>query len=72
MLNMLSNPFGGCLRRRPENERVAVGDKWVPRVGQTRLSSGTNGTLVGDKRGSCVKHGADRSQKMAFVSLKIF
>ena len=49
MLNMLSNPFGGCLRRRPENERV----------------------LVGDKRGSRVRHRAASSLKMAFVSLKI-
>lgn len=48
MLNMLSNPFWGCLKICPENERVAVGDKWAPRGGQTRPSWGTNEAVVGD------------------------
>ena len=69
---MLSNPFGGCLKMCPDNERVAVGDKRGARRGQTRISSGTNETLVGDKRGGRRGHRVDRSLKMAFVSLKIF
>lgn len=46
MLNVLLNPFWGCLKICPENERVAVGDKRAPRGGQTRLSWGTNEAVV--------------------------